>query len=145
MSTVPEPQPDIDAAVDNDILIKAAILDLSDSLVTDRAGVLGQARFVVAKRVERMPLRGRRGAAIERTDALLARCVSLEPSEDEIALAAVIERTAALRDLPLDAGESQLAAIVLSRPIAELHTGDKRAIAAFEMRVMTSLGPTAMA
>src|SRR4051812_6273072 len=48
----------IDAAVDNDILIKATVLDLSDALVAARAGVLGQARFVVRGRVKRMTMQG---------------------------------------------------------------------------------------
>jgi hypothetical protein len=122
----------LNAAVDNDVLIKAAALDLVDVLVAERAGILGQARFVVAKRVARLPLRGSTDRATERAEALLARCESLEPDEGEIALAAAIERAAALRDLPLDGGESQLTAIVICRSITELHTGDKRAVSALE-------------
>jgi hypothetical protein len=122
----------VDAAVDNDILIKAAVLDLADALVTARAGVLGQARFVVRGRVQRMSLRGDAAAAEARADALLERCQALEPNDAEAALAAEIEREAALRDLALDGGESLLAAIIASQPIPELHTGDKRAIAALE-------------
>lgn len=122
----------VDAAVDNDILIKAAVLDLADALVTASAGVLGQARFVVRSRVQRFQMHGDINAATSRAELLLARCESLEPEEDEEALAAEIEREAALRDLALDGGESLLAAIVVSRSIPELHTGDKRAIAALE-------------
>src|SRR4051812_35804646 len=73
----------VDAAVDNDILIKAAVLDLADALVAARAGVLGQARFVVASRVMRMPLRGDAGAAAARAEELLARCRALEPDDQE--------------------------------------------------------------
>lgn len=122
----------IDAAVDNDILIKAAVLDLSGALVAARAGVLGQARFVVRDRVERMAMQGDAVAAGARADALVARCQALEPDESEAVLAAEIEREATLRDLALDGGESLLAAIVASRSIPELHTGDKRAVAALE-------------
>ncbi len=122
----------IEAAVDNDILIKAAVLDLADALVVARAGVLGQARFVVRSRVQRMPLQGDAVAAAARAEALLARGEALEPDESEAVLAAEIEREATLRDFALDGGESLLSAIVASRSIPELHTGEKRAIAALE-------------
>lgn len=126
----------VEAAVDNDVLIKAAVLDLADALVTAHAGILGQARFVVLGRVQRMALRGDTNTAAGRAAALLARCQTLEPDDAETALAAEIEREAALRDLALDGGESLLAAIVASRPIPEFHTGDKRAIGAFEQIIL---------
>jgi hypothetical protein len=122
-----------DVAVDNDVLIKAACYGLTDELNASRSlGVLGAAKYVVAKRIDRVALSGdgnaARGAALD----LIARCSVLEPTADELDLATTIETSAQRRGLELDAGESQLAAMIIRRGIAVLETGDKRAIKAFE-------------
>lgn len=127
----------LDVAVDNDVLIKVSCWDLAPVFARGRSiGVLGAARYVVPDRIGRMPLNGDRELTRSAAQALIASCAALEPSADEVALATEIE-TAALRDaLELDAGESQLAAIVIMRQIAVLETGDKRAIQALE-RLLT--------
>lgn len=122
----------VDAAVDNDILIKAACYRLQDALLGASFGVLGAARFVVAGRLARMPLTGERQGAQDAAADLIARSVDLEPSDAELILAAELETLAQRQGLELDAGESQLAVIVAGRDIRQLCTGDKRAIRALE-------------
>jgi hypothetical protein len=124
----------LDAAVDNDILIKAACYDLAAEFEASRSlGVLGVAKYVVAGRIDRMPLSGDRSVARAAALGLIARSSALEPSRDELDLAAVIETAAQRRGLELDAGESQLAAMIVHRSIPFLETGDKRAIRGFEV------------
>ena len=61
----------------------------------------------------------------------------LEPSEEESQLAARLEEAALEATLQLDVGESQLCAIVVSRNIPILCTGDKRGIRAIERLSLT--------
>lgn len=91
--------------------------------------VLGAARFVVRNRIHRaqVPQPDVRVAAFE---AFLASVESLEPTDEEIALAAELEEVAARHVLELDAGESQLVAVLQLRLLSKVITGDKRAIAA---------------
>lgn len=123
-----------DAAVDNDVLIKASCYGLTERLDEGRElGVLGAARFVVDGRLDRMVMRGDRAAARAAAAEVIARNVTLEPSPDEEVLAAGLETAALRAGLELDAGESQLAAIAIRRGIAVVETGDKRAIRAFDV------------
>lgn len=121
------------AAVDNDVLIKTAAYRLiNDMLDAESIGVLGAARYVVTGRLSRMELAGDRTAALKAVLEFIARATVLEPTEEELFVAAEIEATAQRRGLSLDAGESQLAAIIMRRDIPLFATGDKRAIRAFE-------------
>ena len=69
---------------------------------------------------------------------LFGRAVVLEPTDDELAVAAELERLAQRAGLEIDAGESQLAAMVGARGIPWLDTGDKRAVRAFDTLVAAS-------
>jgi hypothetical protein len=123
----------LDVAVDNDILIKAACYGLTHELENARRlGVLGAAKYVVAGRIKRMPLAGDHNTACASALNMIARSSVLEPSSDELHLAASVETAAQRRGLELDAGESQLAAMVVHRCIPLLETGDKRAIKGFD-------------
>ena len=124
-------------AVDNDILIKAACYIASSALWPepdpgDSIGVLGQARFVVTDRISRMTLNGPAAEVATELGAILDRATVLEPDEQEVVIAAEVEARAAEGRYQLDAGESQLAAIVTKRGMDLLQTGDKRAIRALE-------------
>jgi hypothetical protein len=125
-----------DVAIDNDVLIKTSVYGLINDLVHgvhgESIGVLGAARFVVVRRIARMELAGDRAAAQEVFLKFMDGASVLEPVADELHVATQIETTAQRRGLALDAGESQLAAIVINRAIQLLETGDKRAIRAFE-------------
>jgi hypothetical protein len=122
----------VEAAVDNDVLIKAACYRLHDAIVESNFGVLGAARFVIRSRIARMSLTGDRELAQRAAADLIARSVVLEPTPEELALAAEVETLAQREGLELDAGESQLATIVAERRLPQLKTGDKRAIRALE-------------
>ncbi len=124
--------PDIDIAVDNDLVLKAACYDLAANFwPSARVAVLGAARYVVPKAIERGRARDA-AAALKALEQLLAESTALEPSDREVALAAEIEVVAQREHLSIDTGESQLGAIVIERAIAVLETGDKRAIRGLE-------------
>lgn len=124
----------IEEAVDNDILLKAVRLDCvsvfwpSPQLI----GVLGAARFVLRSRVGREKLADADASVDARMVSLFESVSVLEPTSDELDLAADLEREAQRRALPLDSGETQLAAMAATRQLALFTTGDKRAVARFE-------------
>ena len=128
------------SAADNDILLKGAWYGLLRELVAaipSKAAdtlVLGQARFVVGKRLQRSKDRGSpdAAAALEHFNDLMGEIVQAEPSSAEISFAAQLEHSAQTAGLALDAGESLLCAIVVHRGLHRLATGDKRAIRALE-------------
>jgi hypothetical protein len=130
-------------AVDNDVLLKAATYGTADLLWrgvgVESRGALGAAKYVLSDVIAKRP--PRKGVALVRAelDRILAAGAVLEPAEDELALAAAIESAAQAAALPLDAGESQLCAIVVRRGFDMLETGDKRAIRGFE-RLLSILG-----
>ncbi|MBN9546997.1 MAG: hypothetical protein J0I19_16145 [Alphaproteobacteria bacterium] len=73
-----------------------------------------------------------RAAAINRAEELFGAIKVIEPTADELALAAALEYEAQKAIVSLDTGESQLVAVTIKRPIDFLVTGDKRAILALE-------------
>jgi hypothetical protein len=120
--------------VDNDVLLKALSYGLEEHFWPDadheQIGVLGAARFVLADRLRKAELqRSTWSAALE---GLLDGAETLEPDEAEVDLATAVEQRASKLGFELDSGESQLAAMVVTREIDRLETGDKRAIAGFE-------------
>lgn len=126
----------MDTVVDNDLVLKSVSYGLAEVFWPDirpgSIGILGAARYVVRHEIDRSSLN--RGAAAAHSDLadLLARCEKLEPTEEEVTLATDIELCGQERGLALDNGESQLAAIVVTRGLPLLETGDKRAIAGLE-------------
>jgi hypothetical protein len=131
--TTSDAGPAVDEALDNDVILKAVRYGATALfwLPETHLGVLGAAKYVVGGRIKREKLAEKRPAIEEELMAFLARTEPLEPSEDEVTRAAELEREAQQRSLPLDAGESQLAVMVVERAIGLLTTGDKRAIASF--------------
>ena len=129
------------AVVDNDILLKGACYGLLDYLIspvcggTEVAGVLGSARFVVRDKIQNNPLRRDRAMALAAFSDFLNRTTDLEPTETEQSMAADLEIAAQRAGLNLDAGESQLCAILVNRLLPWLLTGDKRAIIAMDRLV----------
>lgn len=126
----------MDTVVDNDLILKSVSYGLADAFWPNgdpgSIGILGAARYVVRHEIDRSSLN--RGAAAAHSDLgdLLARCEELEPTEEEVSLATDIELCGQEQGLALDNGESQLAAIVVTRGLPLLETGDKRAIAGLE-------------
>lgn len=123
------------AAIDTDVLLKAAAYRLANELVTvleprGAPATLGLVHLIAAKQLAgKRGLRDRNGAAAE-LELLLSMLGHLEPDDDEVAMAAELTAHAQRLGLPLDAGEAQLTAIVARRGLPLLVTGDKRAIGA---------------
>jgi hypothetical protein len=132
--TTPEIGASVDEALDNDVILKAVRYAATELFWREdtRPGVLGVAKYVVGRRIKRLRLAKARPTIEDELATLLARTEELEPSEQELTCAAELEREAQRRSLPLDAGESQLVAMVVARGIPLMTTGDKRAIASFE-------------
>jgi hypothetical protein len=129
--------------LDVDVVIKLAAYDLLDAIAhpgcaadcSGRRGVIATTRFVARGRLLRKAVDP--SAAQAQLAAFLGDAVELEPTEDELRLAATIEAHAATAGLELDSGESQLCAIAICRSTPALLTGDKRAIAAAEALLET--------
>lgn len=126
------------AAIDNDVLYKGAWYGLLEELVSaipstpPETGALGQARFVIGRKLEKQKKDhgDAAGAALDRLNSMLASLATIEPTADEQALAAEFEHLAQIGGVALDGGESLLCAVVIRRGLGCLATGDKRAIAA---------------
>jgi hypothetical protein len=130
-------QAHVDVALDNDVLMKTICFGIANPLwpIVDgsrQVGALGAARYVLAHAIKRTTLSRDKGATLAEVIAFLDTAVVLEPSDREVALAADFETLAQTVGLFLDAGESQLTAMVVARGIAEFATGDKRAIRSLE-------------
>lgn len=131
------------ALLDNDVALKVASYSLADAALAVTTvgdmppGMLGVGRFVVRGRLKR----GSNVADVPRAriafERLLEAVQFIEPTDDELAIAADLEAEARRRDLELDSGESQLLAVVVRRSCQILITGDKRAIVA-----MAVIAPT---
>ena len=125
----------VGVGVDNDALLKATAYGLTGAFWppdADPVGVLGAARFVLRAHITDIVDADSRDGALAAVDAAVDAAVTLEPHEDELRLAAALEAAAQRRGVPFDTGESVLTAIVVSRDVRALETGDKRAIAALE-------------
>jgi hypothetical protein len=124
----------VKALVDNDVLFKGTCYRLLDEFLgtiykpSEAVGVLGAARYVVKKRIERHVVRSKYLEVLEGFFAFLERNIVLEPTSEEQVLAADFELSAQRLGVSLDAGESQLCSIFLHRAAPLLVTGDKRAI-----------------
>jgi hypothetical protein len=124
------------ALVDNDILLKGAQYGLLFPFATaipgndGPVGVLGAARFVVQDRLLR---RSSEDSAVQEFLRFLDENIELEPTPEEENIASAIESCAQRADVDLDAGESQLCAVLISRAVPLFVTGDKRAICAIEL------------
>lgn len=129
-----------DYFLDNDLIIKLIRYGLVDPMLSHcdeeadsrRAAVLATAKWVCTTALERAIGRhGESSLLLQAFEAFLAAVEVVEPSQGELEFAAQLEDLASSNDLPLDAGESVLAAIVASR-LGLMLTGDKRAIVALE-------------
>jgi hypothetical protein len=128
----------MDALIDNDILMKGACYGLLDELLlrsyapTTQVGILGAAKFVLSKAIQKRQLHGEPESVIARLNTFIDNSCIVEPTEAEQRLAADLELQAQRIGVALDAGESQLCAVLIIRELRSLRTGDKRAIKAME-------------
>jgi hypothetical protein len=123
--------------IDNDILLKGACYGFLNDLIAANCqsmpiGYLAVAKFVLGKHLKRKKLRGELTQAESRLTAFLSEHESIEPTPEEATFASELESSAQALALPLDAGESQLLAVLVARNTNALFTGDKRAIVAAE-------------
>ncbi|RVU10597.1 hypothetical protein EOS93_14605 [Rhizobium sp. RMa-01] len=124
--------------LDNDIVLKScaygSAVDLIDLAARHnrRLAMLRVAQYAVGRRIQRArDVRDVEGLSGQWA-ALLPSVLSIEPTQAEIEFAAELEEQAINLSLELDAGESQLFAVLVFRASPLLLTGDKRAIAALE-------------
>ncbi|MDE3113171.1 MAG: hypothetical protein KGK34_09545 [Chloroflexota bacterium] len=124
----------VDIAADNDVVLKATSYRVADELWPEpaRIGVLATAKYVVVDRIARGRVRDQVAAAAA-FGVFLKLTHELEPTDEEEVIALNLEVAAQEARLPLDAGESLLAAIAAVRDFAYLDTGDKRAIASLDL------------
>ena len=123
---------EVAAAVDNDVILKTVGFKLADRIwEPNEIGYLGAAPFVLEAAAAKPRIKDRSGIQ-ERLRGFFTQQEKLEPTDEEEALAADLEFAAQTKNVDLDSGEALLVAIVLTRPIPQLATGDKRAIAALE-------------
>jgi hypothetical protein len=134
------------AAADNDILYKGAWFGLLRELlavvpsVPAETLILGHAKYVVTKRIERQKKKsvGNAEQALANLREILVELSPAEPSAEESSFAAELENVASTAGLALDGGESLLCAMLVHRRLERLVTGDKRAIAALESLAATN-------
>jgi predicted nucleic acid-binding protein len=122
--------------IDNDVIIKLSAYELGQALVDATSlgelppSMLSVGRFVVRDRLARAGRIAGSVAALSCFERLLPELQLIDPTDQEIAMAADFEDIANRYNLELDGGESQLLAILLARAAGLLITGDKRAIRA---------------
>lgn len=125
--------------VDNDVLHKAAaygvIPMLLDSvpLSIKQYGMLGAAKHIVRKKLQKRPPQRGSEVAVAQFEIGVARINEIEPTEEEVRFAAQLELQAQQLNAELDAGESLLCAVLTRRGEGYVFTGDKRAIGAAQL------------
>lgn len=135
------------ALVDNDVLLKLCIYSLHSKLLSDPiCGIedmacLGVAQYYLPKIVAKKKTSLSESVAFQNISDVLQQINVVEPTPEEMELAAALESMANEKNLPLDIGESQLCAIVVLRSLDYLLTGDKRAISAISKLISTHQFP----
>jgi len=121
-----------DSAIDNDVILKCVSYGFFSELIAAFPngphvfGMLGTARFVVGKLLQKRP--PKRAEAAADFEHALQTLEVLEPTSAETATAAELELAAQQQALRLQGGECQLIAIVVHRNFRFLLTGDRAAI-----------------
>jgi hypothetical protein len=124
--------------VDNDIILKICCYDAVEELTECLAGktrtmqVLGAARYVLRKVISKRRNIVDKHNAVRCLERILTTATEIEPTYEELMLAARFEEAAQEQGLDLDSGESQLLAVLIGRSALLLVTGDKRAVRAIE-------------
>lgn len=124
------------ALIDTDVLLKTASYKLLKQLLATTPfgsiefAMIAAAQFVVAGKFKKKLKEEQLAEAKAHFQEAVALIAAIEPSPDELALAAQLESAAVTLGVDLDAGESQICALMLSRGIGLMMTGDKRAIKA---------------
>jgi len=131
----------MNALLDNDILQKGLRYNLvshllaANKLLTSDIGVLGSAEFVLRDLTRKLQPESESQVVQRRLEDFLCLAQILEPTKEEMELSAEFELLAQIHHQPFDTGESQLCAVLVSRALPLLITGDKRAITALEILI----------
>mgnify|MGYP001791267384 CR=1 FL=1 len=122
---MPEP-----CLVDNDVVLKVAAYGLYGAAIgcltheSELPAMLGVGRFVVRRKAAKANRFRRPDRIATELEALLGSLQVIEPTDDEIELAADLETAARKLDGALDVGEAQLLAVLLTRGSPALVTCD---------------------
>ena len=122
--------------LDNDVILKVATYSLNGAATSclkfegELPAMLGVGRFVLRQKVTKARHFKQPQRVVADLEILFEALQTIEPTEDEVELAADLEAAARQSGGAFDTGEAQLFAILLSRGSPALVTGDKRAIAA---------------
>ena len=127
--------------VDTDVLIKLAVYGLFEAIshpgcaegCDQNSGLVAAAKFSSRRALKRKASDPQ--VASGHLEAYFRSARVLEPTEDELLLAAELEEAAAQLGGSLDIGESQLCAIAITRGRPTILTGDKRAVVAAEKMI----------
>lgn len=125
--------------LDNDVILKTCSYGVGAELillstVDDLApAILALARFTLRSRVERSRTLVDAKNAFDQLETVMARVRLLEPTREEIDMAADLEAAATAANLSFDAGESQLVSMLIARGGIGFITGDKRAAKAMSV------------
>ncbi|MYM22879.1 hypothetical protein GTP46_09500 [Duganella sp. FT135W] len=124
------------ALIDTDILLKTASYQLLKQLLLtapfgiESPAMIGAAQFVVTGKLKRKLKGDLEVAAKAHFLEAIQSIAAVEPTPSELQLAAKLESAALTLGVDLDIGESQLCALMYTRGIGLMMTGDKRAIKA---------------
>ncbi|NIE82532.1 MULTISPECIES: hypothetical protein [unclassified Burkholderia] len=124
------------ALIDTDVLLKTASYKLLKQLLalapfeSKEFGMIAAAQFVVTGKLKKKLKEPRLAEAKAHFQEAMSVIAAIEPRSEELALAAELESAAVAMGVELDLGESQICALMVSREMNLMMTGDKRAIRA---------------
>lgn len=124
--------------IDNDVLHKSTVYGLfgllleSIPLDVNSYGMLGAAKYIIRNKLQKRPPNRGLELTLSEFESAIEHISVLEPTEEEVKFAASLELLAQQSNMSLDTGESVLCAILTSRSLGYLFTGDKRAIVAMQ-------------
>ena len=121
---------------DNDVVLKISAYQLLDETLLKftidgmAPAMLGVGRFVLRKKAERSNRFVNTDTVVASVADAIERLQLVEPTDEEVDLAAALEESAIEIGVALDTGEAQLLAVLIKRGSPVFATGDKRAIVA---------------
>lgn len=138
------------AYIDNDILHKFGAYGLLQDLLSIHPFggrsffMLGAACYIVRKKLQKKPPARGLDRTLAELDASFSCITVVEPTQEEIKLAAELEFAAQELNVDLDPGESILCAAFLIRGGDYIFTGDKRAVHALEALLVSGSASTVL-
>ena len=128
--------------LDNDVVLKISAYQLLEETLLQftidgtAPAMLGVGRFVLRKKAKRSERFVNTNAVVASVADAIDRLQLVEPTNEEVELAAALEESAIEAGVALDTGEAQLLSVLIKRGSPIFATGDKRATEA-----ITALAP----